>query len=248
MSQAVGETLTTVREVAHTAEQSAGWAQRVGDAAQSAVAMGADGSAAVSEAIAAMGSVEREVAAINGHIEALVERANSIAEVITTVNDIAGQTNILAVNASIEAVKAGGAGKGFEVVASEIRTLADQSRQATASVRRILDEIQKATAAAVLGGERGLKAVSGANEIVARAGEAIEALSAKLSANAETAAQISASARQQATGMGQIDHAMENVRRVAEENVAAIGEAKQAARHLKDLSTELAGLTEKSGD
>ncbi len=239
---AVAQTVSTVRQVAHIAEESATWAQRVGDAAQKAATIGADGSAAVHEAIGAMGVVEREVGAISGHIRVLVERAKLIAEIIASVNEVARQTNVLAVNASIEASRAGDAGRGFEVVATEIRGLAERSRLATGQIRQILDDIKNATTAAVLGTESGLKAVTGAAEIVARAGGTIESLSEHLSANAQIAQQIMATAKEQATGMAQVDFAMENILRVARQNVTAISQAEAAAQHLQFLSDQLTGL------
>ena len=92
------------------------------------------------------------------NILALAEQAQAIGEIIATVNDIAEQTNLLALNAAIEASRAGEQGKGFAVVAGEVKALADQSKKATAQVRQILGEIQKATNTAVLSTEEGKRA------------------------------------------------------------------------------------------
>ena len=239
----VAETVTTMHEVTHTAGQSAEWAGHVGADAQSAVTLGRDGSEAVQNSIAAMHTVEREVAAITTQIQALADAARAIGDIMRAVNELSDQTNLLAVNASIEAARAGEVGKGFAVVAGEMRHLSGQSRQATAQVRRILTEIQKATAAAVLSGERGLAAAASASGVVGRAGDTIQALGEKLAANAHTAAQIAATAHQQSTGLGQASAALENILRVARQNVTAIGQAETAAQHLQQLSAQLTALT-----
>ena len=239
----VAETVTTMQEITHTAGQSADWAGHVGADAESAVALGRDGSEAVQDSIAAMHTVEREVAAITAQIQALADAARAIGDIIQAVNELSDQTNLLAVNASIEAARAGEVGKGFAVVAGEMRHLSGQSRQATAQVRRILAEIEKATAAAVLSGARGLAAAASASGVVGRAGETIHALGEKLAANAHTAAQIAATAHQQSTGLGQASAALQNILRVAQQNVTAIGQAETAAQHLQQLSAQLTALT-----
>ena len=118
-------------------------------------------------------------------------------------NDIAEQTNLLALNAAIEASRAGEHGQGFAVVAGEVKALADQSKKATAQVRQILGEIQKATNAAVLSTEQGTRDALNATKVVSQAGETIHALADTLSQTAQAATQIVASAGQQATGMVQ---------------------------------------------
>src|SRR5207253_3710370 len=90
---------------------------------------------------AALGTVREQVESTAENILALAEQAQAIGEIIATVNDIAEQTNLLALNAAIEASRAGEQGKGFSVVAGEVKVLADQSKKATAQVRQILGDI-----------------------------------------------------------------------------------------------------------
>jgi len=103
----------------------------------------------------------------------LSEQIQAIGEIITVVTDLAQQSNLLAVNAAIEASKAGEHGKGFAVVAQEIKSLADQSKQATEQVRKILGDIQKATGKSVLAAEQVSKAVEGGVKQTAESGESI---------------------------------------------------------------------------
>ena len=112
-----------------------------------------------------MGTVQEQVETTAENILALAEQAQAIGEIIATVNDIAEQTNLLALNAAIEASRAGEHGKGFAVVAGEVKALADQSKKATAQVRQILGEIQKATNKAVLSTEEVTKGVAAAIQV-----------------------------------------------------------------------------------
>src|SRR4028119_2044466 len=134
----------------------------------------------------------------------LSEQSQTIGEIIATVDDLAQQSNLLAVNAAIEAAKAGEQGKGFAVVAQEVKSLADQSKQSTTQVRTILSDIQKATAAAVMATEQGNKAVEDGVRQSAAAGESIVALGANVTEASQAATQIAASSQQQLVGMEQV--------------------------------------------
>src|SRR5581483_4850456 len=98
-----------------------------------------------------------------------------VGDIIATVEDLAQQSNLLSVNAAIEAAKAGENGRGFAVVAQEVKSLSEQSRQATTQVRTILSDIQKAAAAAVMATEQGTKAVESGGKQTEAAGESIQA-------------------------------------------------------------------------
>src|SRR3990167_684662 len=143
------------------------------------------------------------------------EQGQAIGEIMATVGGLAEQSNLLAVNAAIEAAKAGEAGRGFAVVAAEVKSLAEQSKQATAQVRTILNEIQRATQAAVMAAEQGVKASDAGLATVARADEPIRLLADSLTASAQAAQQILVSAQQQATGLDQVGLAMHNVQQAS---------------------------------
>jgi methyl-accepting chemotaxis protein len=240
---AVSQTVTTVDEVTQTSDQAAQRAKSVGDAFQRTVEIGKAGRKALQDSIAAKHRVKEQVEATAENILALAEQAQAIGEIIAAVNDLAEQTNLLALNAAIEASRAGEHGKGFAVVAGEVKALADQSKKATAQVRQILGEIQKATNTAVLSTEDVTKGVAAAIQLGGQAQETITTLAGALEEVAQTAAQIVASAGQQATGMAQIHQAMRNVDHVAKQNLVAMRQAEQAAKNLNELGTRLAGLT-----
>jgi methyl-accepting chemotaxis protein len=165
----------------------------------------------------------------------LGEQSQAIGEITATVDDIAEQSNLLAVNAAVEAAKAGEHGRGFAVVAQEIKSLAEQSKQATKQVRSILNDIQKATGAAVMATEKGSKVVDqGLNES-ARASELIQALSASFTDAAQSAGQIAASTQEQLTGMDQVAMAMENIKEASQQNVTSMRQLEVAAQTLKEI-------------
>jgi methyl-accepting chemotaxis protein len=149
-STAVAETVTTVDEVLQTASQAADRAKTVADSAMRAADVGAAGKQSVMNTLAMMDEVKDQTATIAETILSLSERAQTIGEIIAAVNEITERSNLLALNAAIEASRAGEHGRGFSVVASEIKSLADQSKKATAQVRQIIGDIQKYNYTAVL--------------------------------------------------------------------------------------------------
>ena len=175
--------------------------------------MGEQGTEAVEEIIQGMNEIRETVEAIAGDIQALSNQTEQIGAITSAVNDIADQSNLLALNATIEAARAGEQGKGFAVVADEVRNLAEQSKQATAQVQTILEDIDKATRAAVNGAHRGTEVVAEGSERAQRAGEIISELAETTRMSAQAAEQIAASAVQQHTGMDQIAQAVKETTR-----------------------------------
>jgi methyl-accepting chemotaxis protein len=154
------EVSTTVAEIRETSNASSNAAQAVVEAAEQAAENGRRGADAIAAAVAAMTRVAERVEGIATKILQLSEQNVQIGEIVATVADLAEQSNLLAVNASIEAAKAGEQGRGFAVVASEVRNLAEQSKRATQQIRGILTDVQKATASAVMATEEGSKGVT----------------------------------------------------------------------------------------
>ncbi|MCJ7679209.1 MAG: methyl-accepting chemotaxis protein, partial [Candidatus Aminicenantes bacterium] len=152
------------------------------------------------------------------------------------------QTNLLAVNAAIEAVRAGEQGKGFSVVAQEIKALADQSKQATKRVRIILNDIQKATGKAVMATEEGSKTVDAGAKLSVQSGENIQALADAIAEAAQAASQIAASSQQQLVGMDQVAIAMENVKTAGAQNAAGAKQMETATHNISELGSKLKEL------
>lgn len=239
---AVTQTVTTVDEVTRTAEEAAQRAREMAESAQRAADIGDDGRKAVDETTLAMEAVSEQVRSISTSIMALAEQAQAIGDLIASVNEIAEQTNLLALNAAIEAARAGEQGRGFAVVASEVRALAEQSKDATVQVRQILGEIQRATGAAVMTTEEGTRRVTSSAQQVARAGDTIRMLADAVGEASQTAAQIVASAGQQATGMAQIRQAIGHIHEATQQTVASTKQAELAAHDLNRLGSQLIAL------
>jgi len=238
----VSETTATVEEVKQTAQLASQKARSVSDSAQKASQVSQNGRKSVEEAMQGMQRIQEQMESIAESIVRLSEQSQSIGEIIATVNDLAEQSNLLAVNAAIEAAKAGEQGKGFAVVAQEVRSLAEQSKQATAQVRTILGDIQKATSTAVLATEQGSKAVQAGVKQTGETGEAIRLLADSVAEAAQAATQIAASSQQQMVGMDQVALAMENIKQASVQNVSGTKQAEVAAQSLHELGQKLQQL------
>lgn len=239
---AVTETVATVDEVAQTATQSAQRARAVADAAQRAAEGGRAGRKAVDDAVGAMRLVQTQVEAMAHGIVALAEQAQAIGEITTAVSDIAEQTKLLALNAAVESTRAGEHGRGFALVAAEIKTLAGEAKESTVQVRRLLSDIQRSTSAAVMATEQGTKQTAAAVRQVNQAGEVIAQLATVVEEAAQAAAQIVASSGQQALGMDQIRQAIANIHDATQQNLTATRQSETAAQNLNELGTQLVGM------
>ena len=241
---AVSQTTTTVEEVKQTAQISSQKAKYVSDSAQKSAQVSQTGKKAIEQIIEAINRINIQMESIAQSIVSLSEQGQAIGEIIATVNDLAEQSNLLAVNAAIEAAKAGEQGKGFAVVAQEVKSLAEQSKQATAQVRMILGEVQKATSAAVMATEQGSKAVEAGVQQSTGAGDAIRLLTESIAEAAQAATQIAASAQQQLVGMDQVALAMENIKQASTQNMVSTKQAEISAQNLHELGKKLTHLVE----
>jgi methyl-accepting chemotaxis protein len=241
---AVTETTTTVEEIRQTAQLASQKAKAVADTAQKALQISHNGRKSTEDVATGMNRIRKQMEAIAESIVRLSEQGQTIGQIIATVEDLAAQSNLLAVNAAIEAAKAGEHGKGFGVVAQEVKSLAEQSRQATDRVRTILGDIQKATTAAVMATEQGGKAVEAGGTQTEMAGVSIGALAGSVIEAAQAATQIAASSQQQLVGMDQVAGAMENIKQASTQNVASAKQLETAARNLNDLGQRLKHLAE----
>ena len=242
---AVSETTTTVEEVRQTAMVSNQKAQSLMESSQRAADSVEKGRESINEVITSMKKIDNQMNIISETIMKLSEQNRTIGEITSSVADIADQSNLLAVNAAIEAAKAGEHGRGFTVVAQEIRSLADQSKKATAQVKEILNEINKSVNQAVGVTEQGAKTVEEGRKLVAQSGEVIELLAENVEETAEASIQISSSNQQQMAGMEQIVPAMENIKQASAQNVAGIKQAQTAAHDLNNLGQNLIEIIQK---
>lgn len=241
---AVSETASTSEEVKQTAQVSSQKAKYVSESAQKAASATSAGKKSVEESVEGMNRIREQMASIAESVMRLSEQSQAIGEIIATVDDLAGQSNLLAVNASIEAARAGEQGKGFSVVAQEVKTLAEQSRQATSKIRSILTDVQKAMSAMVMATEQGSKAAETGVRQAAEAGEAIRALADSATEASQAAIQIAASSQQQLVGMDQVALAMENIKQASTQNISGMKQLETAAQNLQGLGGKLKQLVE----
>jgi len=231
--------------VRQTSETSAQQARGLSQGARQVTDVSETGLLAVEQSIEGMRRIHNRMGEVVDAVVQLSNQSLAIAEIISTVSDLAEQSNLLALNASIEAAKAGEQGKGFVVVAQEVKALAAQSREATNQVRRILSEVQRATQGTVSVVQEGSTAVEQGLAQSQQAGETIRLLSDSVNEGAQAAVQIGASAQQQMAGMDQLVLAMENIRSASTENLESAKQGEQAAQRLHELGVRLKRLIER---
>jgi methyl-accepting chemotaxis protein len=243
-SAAIAQATTTVDEIRTIAEQLVNRSQAVADTAQRTVDVSRTGQDVLRETIAGMDQIKTRVDVIEENILSLSERTQQIGEIIDTVEAIAAQSNMLALNAAVEAARAGEQGKGFAVVAQEVRDLADRSTQATAQVKGILSDIQKATASTAMATEEGKKGVDAGVALVAQMGEVIDQLAGVIDESSRSAMQMTAGGQQQTTGMEQVALAMGNINQATMQSMDSTRQAERSAQELSKLARSLSETVE----
>ncbi len=241
-ASAVTETAATVEQVKQTSFIASQKAKSVAESAQVTAQVSRAGEQSVSYAISRMERIREQMESIADSVIKLGEQSRAIGEIITSVNDLADQSNLLSVNAAIEAANAGEHGKGFTVVAQEVKSLAEQSKQATAQVRTILRDIQKATNVAVMVTEQGTKAVEAGVSQSLEAGGSIRMLAKSMAEAAQAVAQIAASSQQQVVGMDQVVIAIESIKEASNQNVTSVNQVEKSMHRLLDLGQQLQQL------
>ena len=236
------ETTVTVEEVKQTAqltaEKTTDMSQNVANVAQ----VTANGLAMVEGTVAGIEKMSGKMGVVCDTIGRLSEQIQTAGDIIAAVNDLAEQSNLLSVNASIEAAKAGAYGKGFTVVAQEVKSLAEQSKQAVGQVRTVLNEIHRASEVAVLAAEEGREAVEAGKHQSVEAGEIIQTLAESAVEIAHDIAQIAASSRQQLAGMEQVGQAVASISAATGQSVTGTRQVEQEAQRLQELALDLKQL------
>jgi methyl-accepting chemotaxis protein len=242
-ASAVQEATTTSEEIAVTARQVAENAMRVEVLAEQSSVASSSGMGAVQNANQGMGRLKGQVQSIAEAMLELGENSQKIGGIVDIIDEISDQTNLLALNAAIEAAGAGEAGKRFSVVASEVKRLAERTVAATAQIKALIEQIQKATNSTIMLTEEGTKGVDSAGELVARVAEALAGIQATVRETTEAAREIKLSTQQQTTASEQMAETIVEVRDVAAQVAASAEETTQAIVELTTLAERLKDLT-----
>ncbi len=229
----IAQVTATMEELTNTAKQiamSATSVEKIADDSAQAAHAGYD---SVGEALEAMEKIRRRVADISGKTLLLGERSQRISEVLNLIKDIAGEIHLLAVNAAIESAAAGEHGKRFAVVASEVRRLAERTRESAEEIKGIVGEIQSATNTSVLATEQGVKEVENGVSLATRARGSLEQIIQMVDRTTQAIRQITFATQQQQSASEQI---VQTMREVAEVTRQAASGMKQSANSVGELN------------
>jgi methyl-accepting chemotaxis protein len=230
---AISQVTATMEELTNTAKQIALSATSVEKIADDSAHAAHAGYASVGEALEAMEKIRRRVADISGKTLLLGERSQRISEVLNLIKDIAGEIHLLAVNAAIESAAAGEHGKRFAVVASEVRRLAERTRESAEEIKGIVGEIQSATNTSVLATEQGVKEVENGVSLATRARGSLEQIIQMVDRTTQAIRQITFATQQQQSASEQI---VQTMREVAEVTKNAAAGMKHSANSVGELN------------
>jgi methyl-accepting chemotaxis protein len=243
-ASAVQQATTTSEEIAATAKQVSENAGRVETLADNAAASSTEGQEAVSTAVGGMSRLKDQVQSIAEAMLELGENSQKIGGIIDIIDEISDQTNLLSLNAAIEAAGAGEAGKRFSVVANEVRRLADRTADATNQVKTLIVQIQQATNSTIMLTEEGSKGVDAASSLVANISEALEKITSAVAETTSAASEIKLMTQQQTTASEQMTETIVEVRDVAVQVAASSQETTQSIAELTSLAERLQDLVE----
>jgi len=241
---AMSEISTTINELLTTARQIGESAQRVAEAAERTAAAGGTGRSTVTAAQQSMDEIRRQVQVVVGHMLELGEKSEQIGAVLNILAELAEQTNILAINSTIEAAGAGEAGRRFAVVADEIRKLADRVAESTKEVRTMVEVVRTAVHTTVLATEIGAKSVDAGSAQFDGVAAQFDQIVDLVRITTEAAREIELSTKQQTGAVEQVNFAVGNVTRATRETEAGSGQTLATASQLAELSGRLRQLIE----
>lgn len=236
---AMSEITTTISELLTTSKQIAESSQRVAAIATDTRSAAQAGDQLVQRTSDSIGGLRRQIDTVVTHMLDLGRKSQQIGGILEIINELAEQTNILAINATIEAAGAGDAGKRFGVVADEVRRLADRVAGSTREIRSLIDEVRAAVNTTVMATEGGTKAVEAGARSFTDAAQAFAQIVALVSTTSEAAREIELSTKQQSTAVEQVNQAAASVAQATKENEASSSQTLQTASQLAGLSREL---------
>ncbi len=246
-SSSISATATTVDEMENTARVVNETARNIAEQSQRTDEVANAGAKATSETLQKMTLIKDRMDIVSTTVVKLSDDTKYVEEIIAAVQDFADQSNLLAVNASIEAARAGDHGKGFAVVAHEIKSLADQSKNATEKITQILQEIRKSVASVVMATEEGGKAVLDGVEQSRTAGKSIEDLSASVTRFTEGAGVIFSETGKQFARVERVASTIRDIESAMQSSMEATRHLEEAGKELEQLSSSFTKIIDRRG-
>jgi methyl-accepting chemotaxis protein len=242
---AVQEANATMAEISQSGAQISDRAKQVAATAEATASSSAAGIQSVQNMTSIMESIRQQAEAVAENVIALSEKTQAVGEIISTVDDISEESHLLALNAAIQAAAAGENGRSFAVVASEMKNLAAQSKQATVQVRSILGDIQKAINSSVMLTEEAVKRVEAGRQQAGVADRTIRELTDNIDESVQAFQQIVGGSSQQQIGFEQVTQAFRNIGIASQETATSTKQSEKAAANLNALSLQLRAAVEK---
>jgi methyl-accepting chemotaxis protein len=236
------ETAAAMEEMNAAVLEVARFAQEAARDASAANEQAREGETVVGQVIEAIDEVSEHASGLKQSMEQLDHRAEEIGVVLGVIEDIADQTNLLALNAAIEAARAGEAGRGFAVVADEVRKLAEKTMNATSEVHSAVKGIQEVARENVRAPQTAVNSVTRSTELAGRSGEALASILSTTRDTADQVHSIATAAEQQSSASEQISAATSDVTRVCEETDELMVEASRAIEALAELARHLGAV------
>lgn len=236
------EMATSVEEMTSTIVESSQNAASAAESAKKASIAAETGGNVVAETIEGMKAIAKSVTESAQTIGELGKRSEEIGEIISVIDDIADQTNLLALNAAIEAARAGEQGRGFAVVADEVRKLAERTTKATTEIATMIKEIQETTAEAVTSMEEGTKQVEAGSELAGKAGDSLSEIVGVVNEVVSVIEQIATASEEQSSASEEISTNVGSVATIAQESAQGADQMASAAEQLNRQSEELGHL------
>ncbi len=235
----INQITASLGEIEKSTTQTVDKARALGKAAKKTQEKGHLGLSSVEESVMGMKAVRDKVQVIAQNILDLSKQTQMVGEITSVVTNLAQQSKMLALNASIEAAKAGESGKGFAVVAAEVKNLAEQSEQSTAQVQQILEDIKRSTEKAVMVTEQGTKEVDQGMKLVEQAGEIIRSLNDVIHDATIASQQIEAAISQEGVGIEQITAGMNEINQVTSSLSEGVKQTTEVIANLSNISMRL---------
>jgi methyl-accepting chemotaxis protein len=203
------------------------------------------GGEVVQNTLDTMNIISNAVSSTGKRVDELGKRSNEIGRIAAVIDEIADQTNLLALNAAIEAARAGEQGRGFAVVADEVRKLAERTTTATKEIARMIEAIQLETRSAVLAMEEGTRQVKQGVNATYQAGDALHQIIQKSAEVGDMITMIATAATQQSSATEEVKNSMEQISRLVEASTIGTQQSAKACEDLSDLTGSLRNLVER---